>query len=132
MGIPGLKPQIAVTKNASDPKQVHSAEKREKQIRWQELEDLRQILSLPAGRRFLWRALEYSGYDRDRWAPSAEIHLLAGMARVGFWLKEEIKCARVDAYPQMYSEQIEREREEEEFAQRIQEKNKNEESSYDD
>lgn len=47
----------ALVKNAADPKQVGIAKKREADDRELELADLRAVLMLPEGRRFLWRVL---------------------------------------------------------------------------
>lgn len=44
--------------SVSDPRQVEERSRKAKRTRKQEIEDLKAVLALPEGRRFVWRLLE--------------------------------------------------------------------------
>lgn len=54
--------------------------------------DLKEVLALPAGRRYLFELMEYCGVMRDVWSPNAEIHRKAGMQAVGFKINGDIQA----------------------------------------
>lgn len=56
--------------------------------------DLRAVLALPQGRRYLFDVLERCGVLRDIWCPSAEIHRKAGMQFVGLDILNDIRAVR--------------------------------------
>lgn len=94
----------AMVRNASDRKQVEEAKKKEKLRKTQEREDLRTVLALPAGRRFLWRLLEHCKVFGSVWHASALIHYNSGIQDVGHFLMEEIEEADRAAFLLMINE----------------------------
>ncbi|HEY4491449.1 MAG TPA: hypothetical protein VJ521_00445 [Acidobacteriota bacterium] len=115
MPIPRQEPQKSLTKDSSDPEEVRRAKKRERQTRWQEMEDLRNLLDTPGGRRFIWRLWDHSGAFRSVWHPSAAIHRNSGMQDIGLWVFEEVKEARDTAFAQIWNEAKEREEADRQF-----------------
>lgn len=98
----------ALVKNAADPKQVKLAERKEKDLREQELADLRELLKTEAGRRFVWRVMGYCKFGSDIWDPSSRIHFLAGLQHVGNWLLAEVTAADEEAFFLMMRENQQR------------------------
>lgn len=81
----------ALVRNAADRKQVGFAEKREKNDREFELEDLREVLKTAAGRRFVWRLLGkfkwgQAVFDQD----PGQMAFNAGIQNAGNFLVSEI------------------------------------------
>lgn len=78
-------------------------EQREKNQINQERDDLRKILALPEGKRFIWRLFEFSGIYRNAYSGdknSTEFN--CGMQSVGHYLLDEA----IDANTQAVSEII--------------------------
>src|SRR5690348_3711287 len=101
----------ALVGNAADPKQIAEASRKEKDRRKRELAELRRLLDLPDGRRFLWRLLEHcdvfaSVYDD---VPVRMAHH-SGKQDVGHFLLAEINDAQPTALLQMMREAKERTR----------------------
>ena len=74
----------ALVKNTADAKQVRKAAKKETYMREDEVEDMRVVLSTPAGRRTIWRYLEFCGIFKFGFDPD-ERHetFVAGQRNVG-------------------------------------------------
>jgi len=94
----------ALVKNAGDAKQVADAGDKERIAEARRLDDVKNILSNPAGRRFLLWLLHQCGVFRSIWRPSAEIHYLSGQQDIGLLVLEEIKSADRDAALKMLLE----------------------------
>ena len=94
-------------KNLADKEQVKSAERKEKDRRRQEVEDLKEILSTKSGRRFIWRLLEHCKVFESIWHPSALIHYNAGKQDVGHFIMAEIISADTSAFQKMMEENCE-------------------------
>jgi len=77
-------------RNASNEKQVREAKKKEKRGREHELEDIKQVLNTPSGRRFVWRILNHCKTFESIWHSSALIHHNSGMQDVGHFILSEI------------------------------------------
>jgi hypothetical protein len=85
----------ALVGNAGDEEQVTKAATREKVTRKEQLTDLRQLLELPAFRRFAWRLLEECRVFRTPFDDDERFTLLRiGKGEVGRFLLDEISCAR--------------------------------------
>lgn len=93
-----------LVKNASDPRQVQHARRKDRDKRVRELRDLQTMLALPEGRRFLWRLLGHCRVNESIWHPSALIHHNSGMQDVGHFIQAEIVDANEDAYFTMMKE----------------------------
>lgn len=68
----------ALVGNAADKEQVKSAARKEKYNREQELNDLREVLGLPSGRRLITKYITKFRLAGVKWLPGAEIHRLVG------------------------------------------------------
>ena len=81
----------AVVKNAADEKQVKKAVDNDRSRREIELLDLVEILQTPAGRRVMWRILEWTGCEgTPKRSNDALTYMAIGSGDVGRWLKSEI------------------------------------------
>jgi hypothetical protein len=91
--------------NAGDAEQVGRARRSQKFQRDVELDDLRAVLSIPAGRRLVWRIMDRYGLFRSVF--SAEALVMArnsGWQDVAHWLMHEIEVAKPDAFLTMMQE----------------------------
>lgn len=93
-----------VVKNAADENQVKAAKAKDKYRRNRELEDVRVLLTLPEGRRFLWRCLGKAKVFESIWVSSAQIHYNSGMQDFGHFLMAEIVASDPDAFLAMMKE----------------------------
>ena len=83
-------------------------EKEFQEQRRSDMKDLREILELSAGRRFLWRLLERAGAFRSIWEQSARIHYNAGQQDFGHFIMGEITEANEELLFQMMRENKEK------------------------
>lgn len=91
--------------NAADPKQVKAADKKEKEQDRQEGEDIKSVLSTPAGRRFIWRYLGICGIFQSSYTgESAETFFNEGKRNVGLALLNDVTGVSPEAYLQMMQE----------------------------
>lgn len=90
--------------NAADEEQVHNAEEKLKTKRIQEMEDMRDVLKLPQGRRVMWKLLSHCKVFESIYHPSALIHHNSGRQDVGHFIMAEIMAANEMAFLQMMSE----------------------------
>lgn len=91
-------------KNVADKEQVKSAERNAEKIRDRELSDLKIVLELPEGRRFIWRLLEQCKVFESIWHPSALIHHNSGKQDVGHFVMSEVVEASDERLLQMMKE----------------------------
>lgn len=91
--------------NAADPEQVKQATKKELRHRAQELEDLRAMLTLPAGRRYLWELLtRCKVYESVFTITPERIYYNAGQQDIGHAVLADIAEAQPEALLQMMQE----------------------------
>lgn len=93
-----------LVKNAADESQVRGADKKQKNRHLRDIVDLKEILSLPAGRRVIWRLLVKCKTFETVWHPSALIHYNAGQQDLGHFILGEVMEAKPEAYLQMSAE----------------------------
>jgi len=81
----------SLVRNAADAHQVRDAKKKAKRLRREELDDVKSVLDLPAGRRLVWRLMKQArtfgtsfGHD-DRTTSFRE-----GERNVGNWVLHEV------------------------------------------
>lgn len=87
--------------DAGDRGQVKERESREKRIRRQQLEDVRDVMATKSGQRFVWRLLETCGMNADGFDPNAlTMARNSGKRLIGLWIQAEI----ADACPERYLE----------------------------
>lgn len=78
--------------------------KRAKNLRDTELNDMRHILQTEQGRRFLSRMLEYSGLRECNFTGNSTVYFNEGKRGFGVWLEKEIKEADINMYLSMIKE----------------------------
>jgi len=88
----------AFVDNASDEKQIEAAGKKEKFFEDQKLDDIKEVLSTEAGRRFVWRMLDFCGVFKSSLADEHMIYFNEGIRNVGLRLLEDITLVGLDAY----------------------------------
>lgn len=91
-------------RNASDPKQVAFARRRERDTDARWLAALRETLSTPAGRHVIWSLLRRAGIYNSIWDPSSRVHYNAGRQDYGHELLAECLRASEDLYELMERE----------------------------
>ncbi len=82
-----------LVKNAASEKQVRNAQEKQEFKRDNQLNDLRNVLETPHGRRVIWRILEHCKTFGSIWSNSSQIHYNSGMQDVGHWIMGEIASA---------------------------------------
>lgn len=98
------QPRSAVG-NAGDEEQVARANRKQKLERDRELDDLRAVLSTPAGRRLLWRFMDRYMAFRSIFSTDALIMARnSGWQDVAHWIMHEIELAKPDAFLTMMQE----------------------------
>ena len=84
----------ALVKNTSSEKQVKDAARKEKLREIEEKDDLKKIMSLPEGKRFLWRMLSHCGVFRSSVEHSGSMtYFNEGRRDVGLYLINELHAA---------------------------------------
>lgn len=76
--------------------------------REQEIADFAELMSKPAGRRFLWRMLDKCGVYRSSFRTSAEMGFLEGQRNIGLMLISELHEICPEQYIAMLTEAKER------------------------
>lgn len=91
-------------KNAADLQQVAEADGKSKRGRDRELNDVRFLLSLPEGKRFLWRYLGICRLFETSFRMSAEMAYFEGIRSVGLKLLADITESNPQAFVDMMKE----------------------------
>lgn len=100
-----MKPLV---NNTSDEGQIKDAEEKFKYSRKQELDDLKHILSLPEGKRFILRYLfGVCGILKPVFTGNSETYFLDGKRAIGLTLIEEIKEVSPKDFIEMMSKNME-------------------------
>jgi hypothetical protein len=94
--------EVSFVRNASDRKQLRAAKKVGKEEEKLQEADLRKVLSLPEGRRLLWRILKTCHVFESIWHPSALIHYQAGQQDLGHQLMVWINEISPDMLTEIY------------------------------
>lgn len=90
----------------TDPDAVASEERLAAAKQQRELTDLRAVLALPEGRRWLWRVLEQTAAFRASYDPESPIRMAfaEGRRSTGLWLLAEISQADHTAIANLMTE----------------------------
>lgn len=90
----------------TDPEQVASEERLAALKAQRDLADLRAVLALPEGRRWLWRVLEQTAAFRASYDPDNPIRMAfaEGRRSTGLWLLAELQHAAPEAFASLISE----------------------------
>jgi len=101
-----------MTAASDDPQTVAAAEDAARSMRERDLNDLRVVLDLAAGRRLLWRLLGMAGiYEGTVRGDGVELAALRdGRRQLGIELLQEIHAANDEAYVRMQVQHLEDER----------------------
>lgn len=93
-----------MVRNAANEDQVKAANAKARNREEQARDDLRALLALPAGRRFIWRLLEHCKVFESIWDPSSRIHHNSGKQDVGHFVMAQVVAAEEMALIQMMKE----------------------------
>lgn len=66
--------------------------------------DLRKVLSLPEGRRLIWKILAEAGVFRSSFTGNSETFYNEGRRRIGLFILNEIMTVKPEAFTQMQQE----------------------------
>lgn len=92
-------------KNSSDEEQIRDAERKVKNRRDREINDLSVVLSDPHGRRFIWRILSECGVFQTSFSPdSNQMYFNEGERNVGLKIFSEVNEVSPEAYLKMMKE----------------------------
>jgi len=96
--------------DVGEEKKVKKSIKKHKLIRERELTDLKDILSLPSGKRFLWRVLEHCHLSHSiSHRDPLDMSRVSGERDVGLWLLSEIISADKNGYIKLMVDATQRE-----------------------
>lgn len=91
--------------NAADATQIKAARKSQKRVRTIELEDIRDAVKTPGGRRFIWRVLQQCGTFESTFSSTAGLSQYnAGRQDIGHFLLSELTHAQPDLLPALMAE----------------------------
>lgn len=94
-----------LVRNAADPEQVRKAKQTEAERGRSEDDDLRNIMSAPVGRRFVWRLLGEFGIYRSIYdGHGGRMSFNAGKHDTGLWLMAQIQRVAPHEYLVMQAE----------------------------
>lgn len=103
-----LRKILPERQNTGEPESVKKRDELMKMIRQQEANDIREIMALPAGRRFIWRTLgelRMFGISHVADDPNGrETSKLEGMRIGAKWISDECSAAARDNYLLMWQE----------------------------
>lgn len=84
----------AYVKNATDEKQISKARGQQKMDRDRELDDIKELMSLNSGRRFIWRLLcQCKTFGSVRCPSGSDTYYSAGQQDIGHFLLSELAQA---------------------------------------
>ena len=101
----------ALVKNAADEEQVKEASRKSKSLRERELDDVRSILAIPEGRRFIWRYLtECHMFESSLSSDPLAMAAMEGERNIGLKLHADILATDPSAFLEMQAEKLEQEK----------------------
>lgn len=87
-----------IEKKKRDKKEIH------KRVRDREIADIKKLLSIPEGRRVIWRILEESGIFKSSFTGNSTTFFNEGKRDIGLLVLEEVMKADMGKFTQMQSE----------------------------
>lgn len=97
-------------RTAKDPSEIERLRRREAARLVEQAQDLREVMSLPAGRRLLWRLLGDAGIFRTSFTGNSETFFREGERNLGLKVFNAIHQVCPDLYLVMQQEAVDRER----------------------
>lgn len=94
----------ALVTNAAEESQVKAAARKEKSDRDVYLDDLRFLMTIGQGRRFLKHIIEFTGMFRSSFTGNSETYFLEGQRNFGIKLSDDLASADPDAFGQLFIE----------------------------
>lgn len=98
-----------LVENAADERQIKAASRRLGRNRQQELDDFKQIMSTQVGRRFLWRLLDLTGFQKTSFTGNSTTFFNEGQRNIGLILWADMNQSCPEMYVTMLNEIKERE-----------------------
>lgn len=80
------------------------AELEERMAREREVADLRNLMSTPSGRRFMWRLLDKAGIFKSSMTGNSQTFFLEGQRNIGLFLMAQVNEHCLDEYVLMLTE----------------------------
>lgn len=93
-----------LVENAADPDQVKKASKKEKFSRSTELADFVMLMRTEFGRRFIWRMLDKTGFQKSSFTGNSYTFFNEGMRNIGLMIWADINEGCPELYIQMVNE----------------------------
>jgi hypothetical protein len=90
--------------NAADEAALHRSATREKDQRRREANDLRDVMSMPQGRRVMWRILVKAGVYSDGFTGDNRTFFNEGRRSIGLQLMAELEAAAKEHFIDMWQE----------------------------
>ena len=88
-----------------EEKQKERSEK-ERRRRDREVADLKKVLSIPEGRRFIWKLMSESGVFRTSFTGNSSTFFNEGRRDIGLLILNEVMASKPEAFTQMQREFI--------------------------
>ena len=76
----------------------------QKRIKEREVEDLKKLLSMPEGRRYIWRLMSSAGVFRTSFTGNSTTFFNEGKREIGLMVISEVMAASPSAFTQMQNE----------------------------
>lgn len=90
---------------SDDQRKMHALRKDAERLRQRKLGDLRKVLELPEGRRFVWDTMSACGIFRSSYVPNSdETQVNEGKRKIGLGLLENVFESAPSAFAQMQRE----------------------------
>jgi hypothetical protein len=99
----------ALVRNAADPVQVGKARTSERDRRSQELADFIMIMRTEYGRRFMWRMLDITGFQKSSFTGNSHTFFNEGQRNIGLILWADMNEGCPELYAQMLNEATKKE-----------------------
>lgn len=99
-----------MARNTADENQIKRDTEKARFTREREVNDLRKILAIPEGRRFIWRYIGISGVFKLSFTGNSETFFNEGQRNVGLKLIADVMEANPESYLQMTKEAEEEEK----------------------
>lgn len=96
--------------NAADESQVKDRKRKDERARDIELADMKKLMAIREGRRFVWRLLDRAGVFRTSFTGNSTTFFNEGMRNIGLIVLADVMAACADQYVVMMNESKEDER----------------------
>ena len=105
----------------SDAEVTRVIDLRAKRLQEREQGDIRKVLSLPEGRRFVWKLMSDAGVFRSSFTGNSQTFFNEGQRNMGLVILNQVMTAKPDAFTQMQAEAASEKRQQDEELKKAQE-----------